>query len=141
VSNVAAHGDVPSAAIPDKAWVPWVGRVVSALPVLALALSASMKLSHQPKVIDMFVGKFGYREGDLTTIAILELACALVYAVPKTSVLGAVLVTAYLGGAVATHVRVSDVFLTPLVLGVLVWIGLWLREPRLRKLAPLRTTS
>lgn len=123
MSNVAEHGSVPSpsAALPHKRWVPWVGRVVSAVPVLMLGLSASMKLSHRPEVIDMFVTKFGYQEGALTAIALLELACALVYVIPRTAFLGAVLVTAYLGGAVATHVRVGEVFITPLVLGVLVW--------------------
>jgi hypothetical protein len=129
----------PSVSIPQKNWMLWTGRVISALPVLAMLLSASMKLTHAPKFVEMFTGKFGYQESALTGIGLLEIACALVYTIPKTSVLGAVLVTAYLGGAVATHVRVSDVFITPLVLGVLVWIGLWLREPRLRTLAPLRT--
>jgi hypothetical protein len=87
----------------------------------------------------MFVHKFGYSEDSLLGIGILELTCVLVYAVPRTTFLGSVLMTAYLGGAVATHVRVSDAFVIPVVLGVLVWVGLYLREPRLRALAPLRT--
>jgi hypothetical protein len=113
----------------------WAGRVVSALPVLALVLSASMKLAHPPKIIDAFVNKFGYPEHSLVGIGLLELACALLYAVPRTSVFGALLLTAYLGGAVATHVRVGDVFIVPVVLGVLVWVGMYLRDPRIRMLA------
>jgi hypothetical protein len=113
----------------------WVARIVTALPVLVLLLSASMKLAHPPKVIDAFVNKFGYPEHSLVGIGLLELSCALLYAVPRTSVLGALLLTAYLGGAVATHVRVGDVFLMPVVVGVLVWIGMYLRDPRIRMLA------
>jgi hypothetical protein len=122
-----------------KSSASWAGRIVGALPALAMIMSGAMKLSHSPKVVDMFVHKFGYSEDSLLGIGILELACVLVYAVPRTTFLGAVLMTAYLGGAVATHVRVSDAFVIPVVLGVLVWVGLYLREPRLRALAPLRT--
>ena len=71
-------------------------------------------------------------------IGIVEVACAVLYAIPQTAVLGAVLTTAYLGGAVATHVRASDPFLPPIVLGILVWVGLYLRDERLRPLLPLR---
>ena len=67
-----------------------------------------------------------------------EVICVVLYAIRETSVLGAILIAAYLGGAVATHVRVSEPFFAPIVLGVLAWVGLYLREPRLRDLAPLR---
>jgi hypothetical protein len=117
----------------------WAGRVVSALPVIALVSSAIMKLSHGPEVVSMFTGKFGYPESVLQGLAIIELSCALIYAIPQTAVLGAVLVTGYLGGAIATHVRVSDPFIAPLALGVLAWLGLYLRDTRLRALLPLRT--
>jgi hypothetical protein len=131
----------PQAGTARKGWEVWGGRVASALPVLALVMSASMKLSHQQEVVDMFTGKFGFPVGSLTPIGILEIACALIYAVPRTAVLGAVLVTAYLGGAVATHVRVGDPFIPPIVLGILAWVGLYLRDPRIRALAPLTTTE
>ncbi len=98
-----------------------------------------MKLSQRPEVVAMFTTKLGYPAGALFGLALLELACAAIYVVPRTSVLGAILLTGYLGGAVATHVRVGDVFVVPLVLGILVWVGLYLRETRLRALAPLRT--
>jgi hypothetical protein len=119
----------------------WGGRVASALAVLGLLLSASMKISHGARIVPQFVGRFGYPESTLGPIGFVELACAILYAVPQTSALGAVLLTGYLGGAVATHVRVGDPFLTPLVLGILVWAGLFLRDDRLRALLPLRRSE
>src|SRR5882724_6064188 len=119
-------------------WQLWTGRALSALPVLLLLLSASMKLSHPPMVVETFVSKLGYSASVLPALAALELFCAVVYAVPRTAVLGAVLLTGYLGGAVATHVRVGDAFVAPLLLGVLVWAGLYLRDERIRALLPIR---
>lgn len=116
----------------------WVGRVLSALPVLLMTFSAVMKFTRSPQVIEGFVGKFGYPESTLLPIAVVELLCAVVYAVPQTSVFGAILMTAYLGGATATHVRASDAWFGPVAFGVVAWLGLWLREPRLRALTPLR---
>ena len=124
---------------PQGRWMLWTGRVLSALPVVALLLSASMKLSHAPQFVEMWTGKLGFSEGSLTGVGLLELACVLLYAIPRTSVLGAVLVTGYLGGAIATHVRIGDPGLTtPLILGVLAWAGLFLRDERVRALMPLR---
>jgi hypothetical protein len=82
---------------------------------------------------------FGYPPAALLPIGLVELACALVYAVPRTAALGAVLVTGYLGGAIATHVRVSEsVWVAPALLGVLAWLGLYLWDPRVRRLLPVR---
>ncbi len=125
-----------SAAVPSKAML-WTGRVLSALPVLALLLSGAMKVSHSATVVQGFAS-FGYPQSSLTAIGLVEILCALLYALPPTSILGAILVTGYLGGAVATHVRIGDVFVAPLLLGVLAWAGLFLREGRLRALLPLR---
>jgi xanthine/uracil permease len=72
-------------------------------------------------------------------LGIVEIACAVIYAIPRTAVLGAILVTGYLGGAIATHVRIHDNFIPPVVMGVLAWLGLYLRDARLRALLPLRT--
>jgi len=127
-----------SPAQPRKA-VRWAGRVISALPALMLLASASMKLSHAPQFVAMFTNKLGYQESSLTTIGLLELACTALYVIPQTAFLGALLLTGYLGGAIATHVRIGEPFGVPLVLGVLVWLGLYLRESRLKALAPLRT--
>src|SRR5260370_42334269 len=89
---------------PTSKGMLWTGCVLSVLPVLMMVFSASMKLWPKPQVIDLFTGKYGYPAGTLSAIGLLELACAAIYAVPRTAVLGAVLVAAYLGGAVATHV-------------------------------------
>ncbi|HEY6002877.1 MAG TPA: DoxX family protein [Anaeromyxobacter sp.] len=119
----------------------WAGRVVSALPILIMGLSGILKLAGGPQMLKDW-DAFGYPRSALVPIGIVELACALVYAIPRTSVLGAVLVTGYLGGAVATHVRVSQaVWFGPALLGAFAWLGLFLRDPRLRALLPLRRDS
>jgi hypothetical protein len=123
---------------PIKKSMLWAGRVVSAVPILMLLMSAMMKLTHQSALVEGFK-HFGFQQGALTGIGLLELFCAVLYAIPATSVLGAALVTAYLGGAVATHVRVGDPFPIPVVLGALAWLGLYLRDRRLRALFPFRT--
>lgn len=115
----------------------WTGRVISALPSAMLLMSAAMKLSHAPQFVATFTSQLGYRESSLTSIGVLELACTALYVIPRTAFLGALLLTGYLGGAIATHVRIGEPFATPLVLGVLVWLGLYLRESRLKALAPV----
>jgi hypothetical protein len=97
-----------------------------------------MKLFGGPPVVDAFVGKFGYQAPALPVLALVELSCAALYLVPRTAVLGAILVTGYLGGAIATHVRIGEVFAMPLLLGVIAWAGLYLRDERLQDLIPLR---
>jgi hypothetical protein len=121
----------------------WTGRVVSAIPVLLMVMSGTFKVvggaTGNPELLANWA-HFGYPPAALLPIGVLEIACALVYAFPRTAVLGAVLVTGYLGGAVATHVRVSEaVWMAPALLGALAWLGLYLREPRLRALLPLRS--
>ena len=115
----------------------WAGRIMSALPVLMLILSGVMKLVKPAAVVEGFA-RLGYPESLTVGIGIVELACAALYVVPRTSVLGAILLTAYLGGATATHVRIGEPFFMPILLGVLVWGGLFLRDERLRALLPLR---
>lgn len=113
----------------------WAGRILSALPVLLLLFSAAMKLIRPPELAEAFA-HLGYSETLAVPIGILEIACTVVYIIPQTTALGAILLTGYLGGATATHVRAGDPFLMPVVLGVLVWVGLYLRNPRLRVLLP-----
>jgi hypothetical protein len=119
----------------------WAGRVVSAIPVFMLGLSGVFKLAGGPRMTTDWAS-FGYPLSALFPIGVTELACALLYAIPRTSVLGAILVTGYLGGAVATHVRLlQPVWPAPALLGALAWLGLYLRDPRLRELLPLRRLS
>jgi len=115
----------------------WAGRILSALPVLMLLLSGIMKLVKPAPVLEGFT-KLGYSVGVISPIGLVELACTALYLVPRTSILGAILLTGYLGGATATHVRVGEPFFGAVLLGVLVWGGLFLRDPRLRELLPLR---
>jgi hypothetical protein len=119
-------------------WLVRGGWVLTAVTFVALAVSAAGKLTRAPQVVEMMGAKFGYPAGTLAVVGVVELACALLYLIPRTSVLGAILVTGYLGGAVATHVRVEDAFAAPIVLGVLAWGGLFLRDERLRALLPMR---
>jgi len=115
----------------------WAGRITSAIPVIALLASGLMKLSNSAQVVEDFA-KFGYPQRLLLPIGLAEILCTIVYLIPRTSVLGAVLLTGYLGGATATHVRISEAFIPPVILGIMVWGGLYLRDSRLRALLPLR---
>jgi DoxX-like protein len=119
----------------------WVGRIVSALPVLLMVFGGTFGVLKPAVAVPGFI-QFGYPERLLLPICIVELACAVLYAIPRTSVLGAILLTGYLGGATATHVRVGDpLFVVPIILGVLIWGGLYLREGRLCGLIPLRAQT
>jgi hypothetical protein len=122
---------------PTPPAMAWTGRVLSGLVVLALLGSAAVKLMKPAMFVKQW-GEFGYPDDLALPIAITEIVCALIYAIPQTSVLGAILLTGYLGGAVATHVRVGDAFIPPVVMGVLAWLGLYLRCSRVRALLPLR---
>ena len=130
--------DAATAERAPRAWKTWTGRVLSALPVLMMVFSGFMKLTHAPGFVASWTEKFGWPESSLTAIGVLELVCVALYVLPRTAVLGAGLLSAYLGGAVATHVRIGDPFVAPVVLGLLVWAGLYLRDERVRALVPLR---
>lgn len=115
------------------------GRLLSVACVLVLLASATAKLAMPPESAKEAEQTLGFSLRALPGLAVLELICTALYAIPSTAPLGAVLLTGYLGGAVATHVRVGDAaFLFPLALGATAWLGLYLREERLRPLAPLR---
>jgi DoxX-like family len=109
--------------------------------VLFLLMDSALKFTSLPAVADSF-RQLGYPVALAPVIGVLLLACLAVYLVPRTSVLGAILLTGYLGGAVATHVRVGNPLfshvLFPVYVALVVWAGLYLREPRLRALVPLR---
>ena len=115
----------------------WSGRVLSALVVLGLTFSAVLKLLAPEFILKEF-DRLGYHQEHALGVGVLELVCMILYAIPQTSILGAVLLTGYLGGATATHVRIGDNFASPVVFGVLVWLGLYLRDRRWWPLLPLR---
>jgi hypothetical protein len=110
---------------------------MSALPVLLLLFSGIMKLIKPATVVEGFVN-LGYPDSLALGIGLAELTSVGLYAIPRTAVLGAILLTGYLGGATASHVRIGEPFTMAIVMGVLVWGGLYLRDDRLRALLPLR---
>ena len=117
----------------------WAGWILSGLPALFLLVDAGMKLLRLPVVVSATV-ELGYPESSILPIGAVLLVCTVLYTVPRTSVLGAILLTGYLGGAVATHVRVGAPvfnFVFAIAIGALLWGGLWLRDERLRALLPL----
>ncbi len=116
----------------------WAGRAVSAIPVLVLLASGGAKLVRAAPVMKMLVGKYGYQKRAIKPMGAVEVLSAILYAVPQTNVLGAVLITGYLGGATATHVRENENFLAPVLLGGLAWLGIWLRDEQLAALTPWR---
>ena len=120
----------------------WAGRIISGLPALFLLVDGVMKLVRLAPVVEGTV-KLGYSETVILPLGLVLLACTILYVIPRSSVLGAILLTGYLGGAVATHVRVGDPLFThvlfPVYLGVLIWLGLYLRDDRVRALIPLRS--
>jgi DoxX-like family len=119
--------------------VLWTGRILSALAVLMLLFSGTMKLIKPAPVIEGFA-RYGYPERLILLVGFLEIACTIVYAIPRTTVLGAILMTGYLGGATASNVRIGDPsHVVTVVLGVVVWLGLYLRDQRLRALIPLKS--
>jgi len=118
----------------------WGGRVVSAVPVLFMGFSAIMKLSHAPQMVSFWVSRFGWPERLMTPIALVEIACIVLYVIPRTAVLGAIVVSSFLAAAFASHLRIGDPAggTVPLLLAVLAWLGLYLRDERLHVLLPTR---
>jgi hypothetical protein len=117
----------------------WTGRVISVLVSLLFLFSAFMKLKGGPE-LEQGMAQLGLPMSLVVPLAILELTCVAVYLIPPTAVLGAVLLTGYLGGAICTHLRVGDPVVVHVILGGLIWLGIYLREERLWTLLPLRRT-
>ena len=127
------------APVSRAAW--WTGWIISAIPILMMGgMGAAILLFGRGMARDGMT-KYGYPASSAIPILIVEIGCAILYAIPRTAVLGAVLLTGYLGGAVATHVHASESWVFPVIFGVLVWLGLYLRDARVRDLLPLRRPS
>lgn len=120
-------------------WMTWTGRLVSVVPVLILLSSARWKLTHNPWYVAEW-GRIGYAPGAINGIGLVQLACVALYVIPQTAMLGTVLLTGYLGGAIAACVRIGEPYpvLVPLSTCLLAWAGIYLRDPRLRALLPFR---
>jgi DoxX-like protein len=119
-------------------WMLWTGRVFSAIPVLLMLPGVAMNLARTPFALEG-MKKFGWQESAMFTIAVLAILSVVLYVVPRTAVLGAIVMTGYFGGAIANHLRIGDPgWPLALICGILTWGGLYLRDARLRELLPLR---
>jgi hypothetical protein len=127
-----------TAAVTPSTKMLWMGRIMSAIPVLLVLLGSVMKLLKLPAVHEGFT-KAGLSEQLIVPVGLIELTCVVVYLIPRTAVLGAILMTGLLGGATITTLRIGDpTYPMPVILGMLAWGGLYLRDARLRALIPLR---
>ena len=119
----------------------WTGWILTALPALLLLMGGIMDVM-KPAFVVKATAEMGYPEDAIFGLGVVVIICVVLYVIPNTSVLGAILLTGYLGGAVATHVRHGDPLfshvLAPVYFAILLWAGLYLREPRLSALVPLR---
>lgn len=119
----------------------WAGRIMTALPVLFLLFDGITKLTKPAFVVEATV-KLGYPESAIVGIGVVLLVATVLYLIPSTAILGAIMLTGYLGGAVASHVRVDNPLFThtlfPIYIALLIWGGPYLRDPRLRTLVRLR---
>ena len=117
--------------------IVWTGRVITGLVSLVFFFSAAMKFMGGAEVKEG-MAHLGLPESMIIPLGILEAACTVIYLIPATSVLGAILLAGYIGGAICTHWRVGDPFLPQVAIGLVVWLGIYLREARLKALIPIR---
>jgi uncharacterized membrane protein YphA (DoxX/SURF4 family) len=122
--------------LPVSASARWTGRVLAILPALLLLFSGAAKLAGGPSLKEGF-DHLGWPIGAAVPLGIVEIVSTLLFLIPRTSVLGAVLLTGYMGGAIATHVRIGEGFVAQAALGVVLWLSIYLRNPKLRALLPL----
>jgi hypothetical protein len=115
----------------------WTGWVISALASLVFLFSGLMKVKGGPE-LEQGLAHLGLPASMILTLAVIEIACTVIYLIPPTAVLGAILLAGYVGGTIVTHWRVGDPVVVQIVLGLLVWLGIYLREPRLKALIPVR---
>ena len=120
-----------------KKSVVWTGRVISGLATLPFWPSVAFKFFNGPQMAEG-MAHLGLPMTMVVPLGILELTCVVIYLVPRTAFLGAILMTGYLGGAICTHWRSGDYFILHIALGIMIWLGLWLRDERLKALLPLR---
>jgi hypothetical protein len=125
-----------------QTWIVWVGRVISVAPVLILLWSARMKLTHDAWYVREW-SRIGWNPSAVSGVGLVQVTCLVLYLIPQTAVLGTVLLTGYLGGAIASYVRMGEPYpvLVPLTTCLLAWLGLFLREERLRVLLPFRRSA
>lgn len=114
------------------------GWIIGIVPVVFLVMTGVTKLVNPDLFVEGFT-RFGYDKSVILPLGVVQLVCTVLYLLPRTAVLGAVLLTGYMGGAIATHLRVGDPCFAQFGLGVFLWFGLYLRDRRIRALLPLRS--
>ncbi len=126
---------------PPAKWMTWAGWALTGIVALFLAMDGAMKLVDVPQVKAATLA-LGWPQALDRTLGVIEVACLVLYVIPRTALLGAILTTGLLGGAIAAHLRVADPLFSHTLFGVYVglmtWGGLWLRDARLRELMPVR---
>jgi len=122
-----------------KRWMYWIGWAVSLWPAFVVGMSATWKLTHNAWYVKEFA-RIGWPGTALPLLAFLQLGSLVLFLIPQTAVLGAVLLTGYLGGAIASYTRIGEAYpvLVPLSTSMIAWLGIWLRDERLRSLLPIR---
>jgi hypothetical protein len=120
-------------------WIVWAGRIVTIAPVFILLSSARWKLTHNAWYMSEW-SRIGYSPDAINAIGVVQVTCVVLYLIPQTAILGTVLLTGYLGGAIASYVRIGELTppLVPLTTCLLAWLGIFLRDERLRVLLPFR---
>ena len=120
-------------------WLVWTGRLISLVPAFICLSSSRWKLTHTPWYVREWA-RIGWPVAEVSGIGVVQIACVVLYLIPQTAILGTVLLTGYLGGAIASYVRMGEPYpvLVPLTTCLLAWLGIYLREPRLRALLPYR---
>src|SRR5688500_16048949 len=138
--TIAAAQPILSRTVSTPGWMRRTGWFFSVLVVAQLLSSAWFRATYHTNAVEEIVTNYGYPESAIALIVMAECALVLLYLVPQTSVIAAILLTGYLGGAVATHLRIGDTARAaiPLVVGILAWGGLYLRDRRIRQLVPFR---
>jgi hypothetical protein len=136
--TIATARPVPSRTVSTPRWMTWTGWSFSFLVVAQLLSSAWFRATYHTNAVEEIVTGYGYPESAIVFIVVAECALVVLYLAPQTSVIAAILMTGYLGGAVATHLRIADTARAaiPLVVGILAWGGLYLRDSRIRQLVP-----
>ena len=128
----------PAQAVPTSSGMLWTGRIITLVVGLFLLFDSGIKVIHAPAAVQGTV-QLGYPEKVVVPLGVILLFSLVLYLIPKTAILGAILLTGYLGGATATMVRVgSPWILFPVFIGMLVWAGLYFRDAQLRMVIPLR---
>jgi len=115
----------------------FAGRVITVLAVAPFLLSSIMKFAGAPQILEG-MDHMGWQKSMIFKLAILEMICAVLYLIPATSILGSVLLTGYIGGAIASHVRIGEPVFVQIIIGILLWLGIVLRESRLAEVLPIR---